>query len=88
MVFLFYAKNKFGNHIFTTNYLLEKNEFKGKKISIGASGMGCPSIGIYAYELYDFYKVNGLANLMVLEMFFAKRRMMVLSNNPQILGVI
>jgi purine-nucleoside phosphorylase len=32
--------------------------YKGKRISIGASGMGCPSIGIYAYELYDFYKVD------------------------------
>ena len=32
--------------------------YQGKRISIGASGMGCPSIGIYAYELYDFYKVD------------------------------
>lgn len=32
--------------------------YQNKRISIGASGMGCPSIGIYAYELYDFYKVE------------------------------
>ena len=26
--------------------------YKGKEISVGASGMGAPSIGIYSYELY------------------------------------
>ena len=25
--------------------------YKGKEISVGASGMGSPSIGIYSYEL-------------------------------------
>ncbi len=35
----------------------------GKRISIGASGMGCPSIGIYAYELYDFYKVDSIIRI-------------------------
>ena len=29
--------------------------YKGKEISVGASGMGVPSIGIYSYEL--FYRV-------------------------------
>lgn len=32
--------------------------FKGKRISIGGSGMGCPSIGIYSYELYSSYDVK------------------------------
>ena len=27
-------------------------EYKGKKVSVMASGMGIPSIGIYSYELY------------------------------------
>ncbi len=32
--------------------------YKGKKISVMASGMGMPSIGIYSYELYNFYDVE------------------------------
>ena len=32
-------------------------EYKGKRITIMASGMGMPSMGIYAYELYKFYDV-------------------------------
>lgn len=31
---------------------------KEKKITIGASGMGCPSIGIYSYELFNEYGVD------------------------------
>jgi purine-nucleoside phosphorylase len=32
--------------------------YKSKQITIGASGMGCPSIGIYSYELYNEYDVK------------------------------
>ena len=32
----------------------------GKKISIMASGMGQPSIGIYSYELYTQYGVDAI----------------------------
>ena len=32
--------------------------YKGKKITVFASGMGMPSIGIYSYELYKFYNVD------------------------------
>lgn len=32
--------------------------YKGKKVSIMASGMGIPSMGIYSYELYKFYDVQ------------------------------
>ena len=32
--------------------------YKGKQISIMGSGMGMPSIGIYSYELFDFYDVE------------------------------
>ncbi len=31
---------------------------KDKKVSVMASGMGMPSIGIYSYELYNFYDVE------------------------------
>lgn len=33
-------------------------EYKGKKITIFPSGMGMPSMGIYAYELFKFYDVE------------------------------
>ena len=32
--------------------------YKGKEISVMGSGMGCPSIGIYSYELYNDYDVD------------------------------
>ena len=32
--------------------------YQGKEITVMASGMGMPSIGIYAYELYQFYDVE------------------------------
>ncbi len=32
--------------------------YKGKRVSIMGHGMGMPSIGIYTYELYNFYGVE------------------------------
>lgn len=32
--------------------------YKGKEISVMGSGMGIPSIGIYSYELYNFFDVD------------------------------
>lgn len=34
--------------------------YKGKKVSVMASGMGQPSIGIYSYELFSFYGVENI----------------------------
>jgi purine-nucleoside phosphorylase len=34
--------------------------YKGKRISVQASGMGQPSLGIYAHELYNFYGVENI----------------------------
>ena len=34
--------------------------YKGKRISVMASGMGMPSIGIYSYELFNFYGVENI----------------------------
>ena len=28
-------------------------KYHGKRVSVMASGMGCPSIGIYSYELFN-----------------------------------
>ena len=32
--------------------------YKGKRVSVQGHGMGIPSIGIYSYELYNFYGVK------------------------------
>ena len=38
-------------------------EYKGKKVSVMASGMGMPSIGIYSYELYNFFGVENIIRI-------------------------
>ena len=37
--------------------------YKGKRVSVMASGMGIPSIGIYSYELYNFYGVKNIIRI-------------------------
>ena len=37
--------------------------YKGKKVTVFASGMGIPSIGIYSYELYKFYNVEKIIRI-------------------------
>lgn len=37
--------------------------YKGHEITIMASGMGMPSIGIYSYELYKFYDVENIIRI-------------------------
>lgn len=37
--------------------------YKGKEITVMASGMGMPSIGIYSYELYNFYNVENIIRI-------------------------
>ena len=37
--------------------------YKGKAISVQGSGMGCPSMGIYSYELYNFYGVERIIRI-------------------------
>ena len=34
--------------------------YNGKRVSVMASGMGQPSIGIYSYELFNFYGVENI----------------------------
>ena len=40
------------------NVLGYTGKYKGKDVSVMASGMGMPSIGIYSYELFNFYGVD------------------------------
>ncbi len=37
--------------------------YKGKPVSVMASGMGMPSIGIYSFELYKFYDVENIIRI-------------------------
>ena len=37
--------------------------YQGKRVSVMASGMGAPSIGIYSYELFNFYGVNNIIRI-------------------------
>ncbi len=37
--------------------------YKGKPVTVFASGMGMPSMGIYAYELYNFFGVERIIRI-------------------------
>lgn len=37
--------------------------YKGKKVSVQGSGMGMPSMGIYAQELFDFFEVDNIIRI-------------------------
>ena len=37
--------------------------YKGKEVTVMASGMGIPSIGIYSYELFKFYDVEEIIRI-------------------------
>jgi purine-nucleoside phosphorylase len=37
--------------------------YKGKKVSVMASGMGMPTIGIYSYELFNFFGVDNIIRI-------------------------
>ena len=42
----------------TRNAFYFTGTYKDTQVTIGASGMGCPSIGIYSYELFNEYGVE------------------------------
>ena len=37
--------------------------YNGKRVSVMASGMGMPAIGIYSYELFNFYDVDNIIRI-------------------------
>ena len=49
--------NKVRNNFAYTGY------YNNKLVTVMASGMGMPSIGIYAYELYKFYNVEKIIRI-------------------------
>ncbi|MGL6125258.1 MAG: purine-nucleoside phosphorylase [Metamycoplasmataceae bacterium] len=45
------------------NMFMYTGTYNGKPVTIAGSGMGCPSIGIYSYELYKFYDVENIIRI-------------------------
>lgn len=45
------------------NMFMFTGTYKGKPITVAGSGMGCPSIGIYSYELFKFYDVDNIIRI-------------------------
>lgn len=45
------------------NMLGFTGNYKGKKVSVMGGGMGMPSIGIYSYELFNFYEVEQIIRI-------------------------
>lgn len=45
------------------NIFAYTGNYKGKEVTVMASGMGMPSIGIYSYELYKFYNVENIIRI-------------------------
>lgn len=45
------------------NMFAYTGKYKGKEITVMASGMGMPSMGIYAYELYKIYEVETIIRI-------------------------
>jgi purine-nucleoside phosphorylase len=47
----------------TRNMFYFTGKYNGADVTIGGSGMGCPSIGIYAYELYSYYQAQSIIRI-------------------------
>ncbi len=47
----------------TRNILGYTGTYKGKRVSVMGTGMGIPSIGIYSFELINFYGVKNLIRI-------------------------
>ena len=45
------------------NMLGYTGTYKGKEISVMGGGMGMPSVGIYTYELFNFYGVDNIIRI-------------------------
>lgn len=45
------------------NVFMYTGTYKGNRVSVCASGMGVPSIGIYSYELFNFYGVEAIVRI-------------------------
>ena len=60
------AKNYLENAVLVNNVRGVQGytgEYHGKRVSVMASGMGMPSIGIYSYELFNWYGVENIIRI-------------------------
>nr|WP_237238018.1 purine nucleoside phosphorylase DeoD-type [Spiroplasma citri]CAK98605.1 putative purine nucleoside phosphorylase II c-terminal truncated protein [Spiroplasma citri] len=57
----FLEKIKLVNEI--RNMYIYTGTYKNKTITVAGSEMGCPSIGIYSYELFKFYNVDNIIRI-------------------------
>lgn len=55
--------NNIRNMLFFTGTYKNKEKNKEVRVTIAGSGMGCPSIGIYSYELFKFYDVETIIRI-------------------------
>ena len=47
--------------------------YKGKKVTVMGHGMGIPSIGIYTYELFNFYDVDTIIRVGSLVIWLSRK---------------
>jgi len=62
----FIAENYLDNPVLINSVrgmLAYTGSYKGKKITVMASGMGMPSMGIYSYELYSVFGVESIIRI-------------------------
>lgn len=62
----FVAENYFENAVLFNNVRGIQGytgTYKGERVSVMASGMGMPSIGIYSYELFSFFGVENIIRI-------------------------
>ena len=64
----------------TRNAFYFTGSYKGTPVTIGASGMGCPSIGIYSYELYNEYGVECIIRIGTAGAYFTTSKVYDLIN--------
>ncbi len=60
------AKNFLTNAVLVNNVRGIKGytgDFEGKSVSVMASGMGMPSMGIYSYEFFNFFEVDNIIRI-------------------------
>lgn len=45
------------------NMLAFTGNYQGKRVTVAGGGMGIPSVGIYTYELFNFYEVEQIVRI-------------------------
>ena len=64
----------------TRNIYFFTGLYKNKQLTVGASGMGCPSIGIYSFELYTEYEADCIIRIGTCGAYIKKLKLFDLIN--------